>query len=162
LGELVEVGDRHVLQLRLRRRAGVGRGDEDRLDQRRLRQPPGTLALASAAAEHEHFHGIPALWKPAWVWSSSSSTSRSFCIRAASSPSSGTVFSGRIVTSASSGFIPAARSAGCTASKPALLESTSIAPSASAITSSAPASSAISITLSSLVPGANTNWPHSL
>ncbi len=85
--------------------------------------------------------------------SRSSRTSRSFCIRAASSPSSVTVFSGRIVTSASSGFRPAARSAACTASKPALLDSTSIAPSSSVSTSSAPASSATSITLSSLVPG---------
>ena len=43
------------------------------------------------------------------------------------------MFSGRIVTSASSGFRPAASSAAFTASKPALLESTSIAPSSSVI-----------------------------
>jgi hypothetical protein len=72
------------------------------------------------------------------------------------------VFSGRIVTSASSGFMPAATSAACTASNDALLDSTSIAPSSPVITSSAPASSATSITLSSSLPGASTNWPHSL
>ena len=39
---------------------------------------------------------------------------------------------------------------------------TSIAPSSSVMTSSAPASRATSITLSSDVPGANTNWPQCL
>ena len=37
-----------------------------------------------------------------------------------------------------------------------------MAPSSPVITSSAPASSATSITLSSLVPGAKTNWPQCL
>ncbi len=76
-----------------------------------------------------------------------------------SSPDRAIVFSARIVTSASSGISPAASSAAFTASNTGGAHSTSIAPSSSVSTSSAPASSATSITLSSLVPGANTNCP---
>ena len=85
--------------------------------------------------------------------------SSSFCMRWPSSPLSPIVFSARIVTSATSGFSPAASSVAFTASNSGGVHSTSIAPSSSVSTSSAPASSATSITLSSFAPGANTNWP---
>src|SRR5687767_7925957 len=107
-------------------------------------------------------HSKTALWYTACVSSRSSSTSSSFCMRCESSPASSIAFSARHVTSARSGFKPALCSACCTGSKSAGAHSTSTAPSSPAITSSAPASSATSINLSSLVPGANTNWPQCL
>ena len=88
--------------------------------------------------------------------------SSSFCILAPSSLESETVFSARIVTSAISGFNPPDSRAFFTASKSPGAVITSMAPSPSVITSSAPASSAASITLSSLVPGANTSCPQCL
>mgnify|MGYP002651274878 CR=1 FL=1 len=67
--------------------------------------------------------------------------------------------SARMVTSATSGLRPAASSAFCTASNSVGLLSTSMDWSSCVTTSSAPASRATSMTLSSLTPGANRNWP---
>ena len=50
LGELGEVGDGDVLQMRLERRAGIARRDEDGLDALALRQLPGQRVLAPAAS----------------------------------------------------------------------------------------------------------------
>ena len=88
--------------------------------------------------------------------------SSSFCMRWPSSPASSIVFSGRMVTSASSALRPAFSSASRTCSRSPGAVSTSMAPSSPVITSSAPASRATSITLSSLVPGAKISWPQCL
>jgi hypothetical protein len=57
---------------------------------------------------------------------------------------------------------PAFSSAALTASKSPGAQTTSTDPSSFVSTSSAPASTAASITFSSLVPGASTNWPQCL
>jgi hypothetical protein len=67
-----------------------------------------------------------------------------------------------IVISASSGLSPAFSSASRTAAKSGGAHSTSTEPSSLRTTSSAPASIAASITLSSLVPGANSSCPQCL
>src|SRR5687768_2883232 len=83
-------------------------------------------------------------------------------IRAASSPESVFSIVGFMVISASSGFKPAFASAAFTEGKSPGAHTSSTESSSFLKRSSAPASSAASITLSSLVPGANTNWPQCL
>src|SRR5439155_1637942 len=78
---------------------------------------------------------------------------------AASPPASELSAFGLIVISASSGLRPAFCIAAFTVAKSAGAQITSTEPSSFLSTSSAPASSAASMTRSSLVPGANTNWP---
>ena len=53
VGELGEIGDGDVPDVRLGRGAGVAGRDEDALHPRRLRQPPGQRVLAPAAADDE-------------------------------------------------------------------------------------------------------------
>src|SRR5688572_998530 len=91
-----------------------------------------------------------------------SSASSSRRMRAASSPASGFSIVGFIVISASSGLRPACASAAFTAAKSAGAQTGSTESSSFFNTSTAPASRAASITLSSLVTGANTNWPQCL
>src|SRR5690606_24716463 len=157
------VADGHVHQLRVAGRARVARCHIDLAHALGLLELPRQGMLAATAADHQDFHAsISALWKTSWTSSRSSRASRSFCMRSASSPVSSMVFSGRIVTSATSAFRPAASSAFFTASKSPGALSTSMEPSSPVITSSAPASRATSITLSSLVPGANISCPQCL
>src|SRR5437763_1394002 len=78
---------------------------------------------------------------------------------AASPPASELSAFGCIVISASSGLRPAFCSAAFPVATSAGAQISSTEPSSFLSTSSAPASSAASMTRSSLVPGANTNWP---
>src|SRR6266480_4537787 len=89
-------------------------------------------------------------------FSSASSSRRRL---AAASPASELSAFGFIVISASSGLRPAFCSAAFTVAKSAGAQISSTEPSSFLSTSSAPASSPASMTRSSLVPGANTNWP---
>ena len=56
LGQLVEVGQRQVVQPAIKRGAAVAGRDIDRLHAGRLQQLPGDRVLASAGANHENFH----------------------------------------------------------------------------------------------------------
>jgi hypothetical protein len=101
-----------------------------------------------------------ALWNTFCTSSRSSMMSRSFCMRAASSPVNSMVFSGRMVTSATSGLSPRRLQRVLHFLEIRIGDvSTSIAPSASVMTSSAPASSATSMTLSSLRPRGKDQLP---
>ena len=112
------VGDGQVRQLHIARGARIARCDKHLLHAFRLLELPRQRVLAATAANHQDFHSlISALWNTSCTSSRSSMTSSSFCMRAASSPVSSMVFSGRMVTSATSGLRPAASSAFFTASK---------------------------------------------
>src|SRR6267378_2228909 len=94
-----------------------------------------------------------------WTSSRFSSASSSRRRLAASPPASELSAFGFMVISASSGLRPAFSSATFTAAKSAGAQISSTEPSSFFTTSWAPASSPTSMTRSSLVPGANTNWP---
>src|SRR6185369_6073332 len=116
--QLRDVGDVHVFQPRIECRAAIAGRNIHRLQLGRLGQFPCQGVLPAATADHQDLHwSISALWNTFCTSSRSSRTSSSFCILAASSPFNSIVFSGRIVTSATSAFRPAASSAFFTASK---------------------------------------------
>ena len=113
----LDIGEIDVDQTRVTRGTAIARRNIDLLDPWALRQLPGQRMLAATAADHQNLHSpISALWKTSCTSSRSSSTSSSFCMRSASSPASGMVFSARIVTSATSDLKPAASSAAFSAS----------------------------------------------
>src|SRR5258706_4997411 len=128
----MKVGDGDVVQIGVGRGATVAGRHEHGLPLGGGLELQGQRVLAPAVADDENLHSeISALWNTACVSSSSSITSSSFCMRWASSPVNSIVFSARIVTSATSGFSPAASSAALTASNSGGAHSTSIAPSSS-------------------------------
>src|SRR5690606_2946262 len=111
------VGDGQVHQFGIAGGAGVAGRHENLLHALGLFQAPGQRVLAATAADYQDIHSeISALWKTFCTSSRSSRMSSSFCMRAASSPASATVFSARMVTSATSGLRPLASSASFTAS----------------------------------------------